>query len=205
MNVGKQSSTVVSRETSELLETHLRLLRKWSPKINLVSASSLEHAETRHTKDSVQILNHIPADTKTYVDLGTGGGFPGLVIAILMKERMPHVRTHLVESDTRKATFLRTVIRETGLQTVVHTERIETLQSLNADAVSARALAPLPPLLGLAYRHLAKDGHCLFLKGQSWQKELQDASSEWQFSHTAHTSESDANAVLLDIRDLSHA
>ncbi|SMX32336.1 16S rRNA (guanine(527)-N(7))-methyltransferase RsmG [Maliponia aquimaris] len=194
----------VSRETCARLEQHLALLRKWNPRINLVSRSTLEDASLRHLRDSAQLVTLAPAPLKHWVDLGSGGGFPGLVVAILLAERDPACRVTMIESDTRKATFLRTVLRETGIAAQVLAQRIEEAAPQNADVVSARALAPLPKLLAFAQRHLHPDGTGLFPKGESWGKELDDARMEWQFSCTPHTSTTNATAVVLEIGDLAH-
>jgi 16S rRNA (guanine527-N7)-methyltransferase len=140
----------------------------------------------------------------TWTDLGTGGGFPGLVVAILLAQIDPDTKMSMIESDTRKATFLRTVLRQTGVSATVHACRIESLTPQNADVLSARALAPLPLLLTLAHPHLSQSGKALFMKGESWEKEVEDARSQWQFTCTPHKSKTNPNAVVLEIGDLAH-
>lgn len=194
----------VSRETCDRLEQHLELLRKWNPRINLVSRSTIEDAALRHIVDSAQLLKLHPAPVTHWVDLGSGGGFPGVVVAILLAELNPACRVTLIESDTRKATFLRTVLRETSVSARVLAMRIEDAEPQEADIVSARALAPLPKLLALARRHLRPGGKGLFPKGETWGKELEDARLEWQFSCVAHTSATNTTAVVLEIGDLVH-
>jgi len=195
----------VSRETLGRLDVYESLLNKWSTKINLVSRHTLENAAHRHFRDSAQIFHFIPKDSQKLIDLGSGGGFPGLVLAILAKELQPGLQVHLVESDQRKAAFLRTVARETDVSVFVHVKRIEKLDEMEADVITARALAPLRDLLGYAKRHLKNGGVCLFPKGQSWEKECDEAAHEWQFSYVNHISEFQANAVILEVRDLAHA
>ena len=194
----------VSRETREELDHYLYLLRKWSPKINLVSPESLEDAEQRHMQDSLQILDHAPLSTGIWADLGSGAGFPGLVVAIALKRQSPDVRVHLVESDQRKATFLRTVSRETNTPVVIHPTRIETLPELAADVVSARALASLPKLLPLVYRHLQEDGVAVLPKGKDSTKELAEAKQAWDFDCVSLPSKTHRKAVILKIGALRH-
>ena len=128
-----------------------------------------------------------------------------MVVAIIAKELNPDLKVVLVESDQRKATFLRTVIRETALSATVKTERIETLMPIGADVVSARALADLSDLLGFAKRHLRPDGIALFQKGAIWQKELVQARKSWSFQSEHFTSVTAPQAVILKIERIAHA
>ena len=183
------------------LQTFVGLLEKWNPKINLVSKSTIPDLWTRHIQDSLQVFNLIQNAPDHWVDLGTGGGFPGIVAAICGSETGMH--TTLVESDHRKCAFLRTVVREVGLNAKVLSERIEETAPLNADVLSARALADLPTLLGFAQRHSIADGIALFPKGKSWNTELVNARENWNFTYVAHKSETDAEAVVLEIREIA--
>ncbi|MBP0483313.1 16S rRNA (guanine(527)-N(7))-methyltransferase RsmG [Sagittula salina] len=194
----------VSRETLDRLDQYHALLKKWNPKINLVSASTLPDAKERHFRDSVQVMSLIEGEAKTLVDMGSGGGFPGLVIAIVASDSRPDLAVTLIESDQRKASFLRTVLRETGTSASVLSKRIEQIDPINADVVTARALAPLSSLCVFAHRHLKSDGQALFLKGKSWGKEVEAARTEWRFSCTRHTSVTDDSSVILDLRDLTY-
>ena len=133
----------VSRETKARLEIYAELLRKWNPKINLVSKGTIDDLWSRHIIDSAQIYALACHPIEHWIDLGSGGGFPGLVIAIMAADRGSPGKTTLVESDARKCAFLRTVIRETGANATVMNERIEVLPSLEADILSARALGSL--------------------------------------------------------------
>ncbi len=194
----------VSRETSEALHRYVALLEKWNPRINLVARSSLKDVWTRHVQDSLQLFALSQPGSRHWVDLGSGGGFPGIVIAILAAEKNPDMKITMIESDQRKSTFLRQALRETGVSGVVLSERIEDLGPLGATTLSARALADLSQLCGYAVRHLSKDGVALFPKGATWKKELPCARAAWSFSLVEHTSQTDPNAVILQIGDLSN-
>ena len=194
----------VSRETHARLEQFAALVRKWSPVINLVSKSDLADLETRHIADSLQLSRHIPQDGGLWADIGSGGGFPGLVIAIIADERSPDLEMHLIESDQRKAAFLRTAARELALRVTVHCERVEALDPLHADVISARALAPLDTLLGYAQRHLSENGTCAFLKGQAHHSEIETARANWHFHCESHPSQTDPNARILLVSQLQH-
>lgn len=191
----------VSRETKARLEVYLELLRKWSPKINLVSSASLKDAARRHFEDSLQIASHCPIGARAWVDFGSGGGFPGAVVAIVLADK--GVSVTLVESDQRKATFLRAVSRETKVPFKVLATRIEDVDFLNADVVSARALASLTHLLGYVEQHMNPEGRALFLKGETWQNEVEDAQKKWRFFCEAHTSATRPDAAILEIGGLS--
>lgn len=195
----------VSRETLERLELYAELLRKWNPKINLVSKNTLDDLWTRHIIDSAQIFALGDPKAKSWVDLGSGGGFPGMVVAILAAELAPQMTVTLVESDQRKCAFLRTVSRETGVKTTILAKRIELIEPLGAEVLSARALADLDALLGFADHHLGARGICLFPKGLTWKKELEKARDSWRFSSEAIKSETAENAVVLRINEIEHA
>jgi len=194
----------VSRETIERLERLVALLTKWNSAINLVSRTSASATWTRHILDSAQIYDLAPATTRHWADLGSGGGFPGLVVAILAAELRPEMRLTLVESDLRKAEFLRQASRNLDLDAHVVAERIESIARLGADVVSARALAPLDALLGFAHQHLSPNGISLFSKGATYLAEVEAAKRNWQFQLMAIPSKTDAAAAILQVRDLSH-
>ncbi|WP_414707621.1 16S rRNA (guanine(527)-N(7))-methyltransferase RsmG [Rhodovulum sp.] len=190
----------VSRETSDRLDRLAALLRKWNPAINLVSRATLDVLESRHIGDSAQLFSHLPNGARRWTDLGSGGGFPGLVIAILAAEGAPDLAVDLIESDQRKAVFLRTAAQELGLDNVtVFASRIETVPSRQADVVSARALAPLSQLLDFADRHLAQGGIALFPKGARHDEELDEALASWRFDVQKIPSTTDPQAVILKI------
>ena len=201
---GAAEALDVSRETSARLERYVALLRKWNPAINLVSRATLEDAWNRHIVDSAQVFDLLPGGAAHRADLGSGGGFPGMVVAILAAEKAPDLRVTLVESDARKAAFLAAVARETGVAARIEAARIESLQPLAADVLSARALAPLPQLLGFAARHLAPGGTAIFPKGAAHEAEIAEALASWRFDLHKHPSKTDPNAVLLEIRGVSH-
>ena len=188
----------VSRETKDRLKIYAEELRKWNPRINIVAKSTLEDLETRHFADSLQIA-HLAPEVDHWVDLGSGGGFPGLVIAIHALETGSPKRVTLVESDQRKSAFLRTVIRATGASATVIAKRIEETEPLEADVLSARALAPLSALLGFAERHMTSTGSALFPKGARWKDEVAEARTEWRFECDAIRSKTDSDAVILKI------
>lgn len=192
----------VSRETFERLETYLALLQKWNPAINLVAKSTVGMAWDRHFVDLAQVFRIAPKQIEHWCDIGSGGGFPGLVCATLAKEFSPEMTFTMVESDQRKATFLRTVVRELDLNATVRSERIEMLEPMKADVISARALASLPKLLEYAKRHLAPGGHGLFLKGTSFRAELVESLENWRFNHKEYASATDAESVILLIGDI---
>lgn len=194
----------VSRETISQLEDYVALLEKWNPRINLVARSTLGQIWERHFVDSAQVFAYAPEDARHWVDLGSGGGFPGLVVAVLAKELRPELSVTLVESDTRKATFLRTVIRELKLPATVIDARIEAVEPLQADVLSARALADLTQLLGFADLHRKHRGIALFPKGATWKKEVQEAQQSWRFEYERFTSKTEAEAVILRIGEIEH-
>jgi 16S rRNA (guanine527-N7)-methyltransferase len=193
----------VSRETAERLDIFSALLEKWNPRINLVSRASLAAHRVRHFADSAQLHGLVPHPVGHWADLGSGGGFPGLVIAIIAQETGSPERVTLVESDARKSSFLATVIRETGVAATIQTARIEAIPQLEAEVVSARALADLTTLLGFAERHVTRAGHALFPKGATWQNELAAAQTAWQFTHRVVKSETESGSVILHVRGIS--
>jgi len=193
----------VSRETLQKLETFAELVRKWNPKINLVSKSSLDDLWDRHIFDSVQVFRLVEQGGN-WVDIGSGGGFPGIVIAILNQEEQ-RFRVRLVESDQRKCAFLRTAIRELGLTATVDNERIENAQNLEADILSARALSDLSQLLAYAEMHLKPSGVAIFPKGQNWQQEVEETQHLWFYQFEAITSKTNSAAAVLMIKDITRA
>ena len=193
----------VSRETLQKLEAFAELVRKWNPKINLVSKSSLDDLWDRHILDSVQVFRLVEQGGN-WVDIGSGCGFPGIVIAILNQEEQ-RFRVRLVESDQRKCAFLRTAIRELELTATVDNERIENAQNLDADVLSARALSDLSQLLIYAAMHLKPSGVAIFPKGQNWQQEVEDAQHLWSYQFEAIESKTNSAAAVLMIKDITRA
>lgn len=195
---GLPGGITVSRETRTRLERHLELLRQWQKRINLVGPATLADAWQRHTLDSAQLFALLPATTRRLVDLGSGAGFPGLVLAIL---GVPEV--HLVEADRRKAAFLREAARLTGTDNVVvHARRIEELAPFPADVVTARALAPLPRLLALAAPFLGPGGVAIFPKGREVAAELTAAAQHWTMQVEQVASATAPGARILLVREV---
>lgn len=203
MDLADVSDVNVSRETEDKLKVFLGLLKKWTPKINLIAPSSVGDAWSRHFVDSAQTFRHRSSDAGMWVDFGSGGGFPGLVCAVLAEGRCPDLKFQMIESDARKGVFLRTVIRELDLRATVLVKRIEEVEPLNADVVSARALASVTDLLPMAQIHLKPSGRALFLKGEKWEKEVAEAKKSWNFSMTPHKSKTNHMAAILEIGDIS--
>lgn len=193
----------VSRETIERLEIYDTLLRKWNPAINLVAKSTLHDARDRHFSDSLQLWSLKPTSASNWVDLGSGGGFPGMVIAILAFDLAPKMKVTLIDSDARKSAFLTAVKQETGIEAEILAGRAESLAPMEADVLSARALAPLPALLDHAKRHMAADGIAVFPKGKSYEYELTAARKYWTFDLTETPSRTDPEGVILTIRGLA--
>ena len=192
----------VSRETFLRLKEYEKLLFKWNAKINLVSRSTLDNFWNRHVLDSAQFLSSVGEKAGKWVDLGSGGGLPGLVVAILSDEIEPVNKLFLVEADVRKAVFLKTVCRELGLKVEVYNNRIEELPPMSANIVSARALAPLETLCLYAKKHLEKDGVAVFAKGENWKSELVEAQKKWIFSYEAVKSTLHEGSVVLVLRGI---
>tara|TARA_B100001173_G_scaffold2222_1_gene2033 strand:+ start:344 stop:964 length:621 start_codon:yes stop_codon:yes gene_type:complete len=192
----------VSRETFLRLKEYEKLLFKWNAKINLVSRSTLDNFWNRHVLDSAQFLSSVGEKAGKWVDLGSGGGLPGLVVAILSDEIEPVNKLFLVEADARKAVFLKTVCRELGLKVEVYNNRIEELPPISANIVSARALAPLKTLCLYAKNHLEKDGVAVFAKGENWKAELVEAQKKWIFSYEAVKSTLHEGSVVLVLRGI---
>lgn len=193
----------VSRETSDRMSTYAALLLKWNARINLVSRRSADELWERHIRDSAQLMDHCPENAKMWLDMGSGGGLPALVVAVLAAEKRPSLRFALIESDERKAAFLQTVVRQLDLPADVNVERIEDLPPIGADVISARALAPLVDLLAYAERHARDNAICLFPKGRNHEAELTDAKRKWHLECTAIRSRTDPDAVILKIGEFS--
>lgn len=194
-----ETSLNVSRETIAALDDYTALLKKWNPAINLVAKSTISQIWTRHFLDSAQIWQIVKPTSGRWVDFGAGGGFPGLVIAILAKELAPSLLVTLVESDIRKATFLRQVSLSLALATEVLSSRAEVLKNLEADYISARAMAALPKLLELVEQHGNSGVISLFPKGKSFESELTQAEKSWTFDVQKTQSLTDPDGVILKI------
>ena len=187
----------VSRETVRRLEVLIETLGRWQKAINLVGRNTLEGAWKRHIVDSAQVVRLIPTDASSLADLGSGGGFPGLVIAAMR----PDLPLTMIESDARKAAFLGEAARKMELPKLptVVVKRIEAAPPVGADVITARALAPLDQLLEWSDRHRTERATCLFHKGKGWQAEVDEAKKKWDFSPDAIASVTDRDAVILRI------
>ncbi|MDX2263349.1 MAG: 16S rRNA (guanine(527)-N(7))-methyltransferase RsmG [Hyphomicrobiales bacterium] len=192
----------VSRETLERFEQYAALLGRWGKAVNLIGPATASDIWRRHFADSAQLLALAPS-FRTWVDLGSGAGFPGLVIAILTANQEDRA-VHLVESNARKCAFLSDVARRTGVEVRVHDKRVAdaTREIGVADVVSARALAPLPDLLGHAVGFMRDGGFGLFPKGRDAQKEIEDARRDWAFQWKTSPSRTDSEAQIIKVWSL---
>jgi len=193
-----QDVTQVSDEILNNLRKYKNTLTQWQKKINLVSQKSLDGLWRRHMLDSAQLFSYLKNIEKPIIDLGSGAGFPGLVLAIMGLKDI-----HLVESDNRKCIFLQEVSAQTNAHVTIHNIKIEKMAAINAGAVIARALAPLESLLGYATPLLADDGFCVFLKGQKVEEELTLCQKNWMMQIQRNDSLSDPTGVILKIDNVS--
>ncbi len=194
----------VSRETLARLKRFVGLLTDWNTRHNLVSAKSLEDVWRRHVWDSAQLSAFIPPRARSLVDLGSGAGFPGIVLAILLRER-PDFRTVLYEATAKKCTFLRAAAERLDLNIEIRNARIEKAANEYFDVVTARACAPLERLLGYAQHFAGPNTVCLFLKGQNLEAELTEAHKSWNIKTLRHQSRSDPSGTILEVREFHHA
>ena len=194
----------VSRETLSRLKAFVGLLDDWNARHNLVSARSMEDVWRRHVWDSAQLAVYIPAEAKSLVDLGSGAGFPGIVLAELMRGRAGF-RTVLYESTAKKCAFLKAAAERLGLNVEVRNARMEAAARERFDVVSARACAPLDRLLGYAQHFAGPNTVCLFLKGQNVEAELTQARKSWKLKALRHQSRSDPTGTILEVREFAHA
>jgi len=192
-----QSRTSVSRETLRQFEIYADLLKKWQSSINLIGPESLPDLWWRHFYDSAQLAPHI-TEAGPLIDLGSGGGFPGLVLALLGRDDVT-----LVESNGKKCVFLREVARSTGVNVTIIQDRIEVVTDIpRARWVTSRALASLDNLLSYAHPLLAPEGQCLFLKGRKGRAELTEAQKNWNMRVDTAPSQTDPEGVIFTIGDL---
>lgn len=192
----------VSRETAERLEVYSALLTKWNQSINLVSPTTINDLWSRHIIDSAQLITLAGGPT-SWVDLGSGGGLPGIIVAAILAETTPKCDVTLIESDRRKCLFMATALREMGLKATIQTRRIESTSQDRYHITSARALAPLTNLLFLAEAYRASNGTCLFPKGRNAEAELTQARRDWHIEVDRIPSQTDPEAVILRIKEFS--
>jgi 16S rRNA (guanine527-N7)-methyltransferase len=192
----------VSRETAARLDRFVALLIDWQGRMNLIAASTVPTLWTRHIADSLQLIAIAPQARK-WADLGSGGGFPGVPIACALAEQ-GSAEVHLIESNKKKAAFLREAVRVTGAPAVVHAERVADFAERfrgELDAVAARALAPLPELLSIAYPLLKRSAQGLFPKGQDVEAELTQATKCWSIQASLVPSRTDPKSRVVVIRE----
>jgi len=196
----------VSRETLDALKYFEDLVVLWNPAINLISNSSVSDLWSRHIVDSAQLFLFTLPDEGLWLDVGSGGGFPGIVVSIIAKELAPSLRVVLVESDNRKCVFLRTVIRELGLSVKVINDRIENVKLDDVVYLSARALRNLNSLLFIVENNVSRETVCVFPKGRSYKKELVESQKNWKFDFNlidSNTSEDSKVIVLKGLERVS--
>ena len=195
---GFQEICRVSDDGLERLRAYVALLKKWQATTNLVSKDSLTDVWRRHVLDSAQLTPLLGAGTQTIADIGSGAGFPGMVLAIIE----PAKEIHLIESNERKCAFLREVNRATQAGAIIHNNRVEKLQGISVDLVVSRAVASLEKLLQYANPLLKKGGQCLFLKGKKWSEELTEAQKKWIINESTIQSLSDPSGMILKLKEI---
>lgn len=189
----------VSRETMARLDTFVAMLTDWQTRMNLVSPATLGDVWRRHIGDSLSLERLLPAFSQA-VDLGSGGGLPGLIIAAYR----PGCAVDLVESSQKKAAFLSAAQAEMGLAGAVHPVRIEAAGGVlgKAEVVTARALAPLDDLLAMVAPHISRETRCFFQKGRSHEQEIAAAAANWKFTMVIHESQVEADSVILEVAEI---
>ena len=192
----------VSRETLNGFYEYETLLSKWNEKINLVSKNTLVDIWERHFLDSGQIIKHVEASGKRWVDVGSGAGFPGLVVALLLRDRKIDCDLVLVEKNPKKGFFLSEVIRKLKLSVEVVNDNIDTLEPLKADILTARAFSELNKLIEIAFRHRKKEGICLFLKGENYRIELDKTLNYWFFDYDIVDSLSSSSGKIIRVKKI---
>lgn len=193
----------VSRETVDRLRAYADELARWTKRINLVAPSTLDALWDRHIVDSAQLIQHAPTELR-WLDIGSGGGLPGAVVAILLMEQ-PGASIHLIESNGKKAAFLKTVLGSLGAPATVENARIEasSVRSQRFDVVTARALADLSLLFTLSQPWLSAGARGLFHKGRDYRREVEETKDDWTFDLIEHPSVVDTEGVILDVSNLA--
>jgi len=192
--------TGVSHETLARLKAYAGMLADWNARHNLVSRSSLDDLWQRHFWDSAQLAPLIPQEARSLVDLGSGAGFPGLVLAVMLADRL---KVTLFEATAKKCAFLRAAADRMGVPVAIENARMERPPRRAFDVITARACAPLPKLLGYAHNFTGPNGVCLFLKGQNLGAELTEAHKSWKMKTRQIPSQTSASGVILEVRELS--
>lgn len=192
----------VSRETYTDLETFQSMVLEWNNKFNLISKSSAEDIWNRHILDSLQLLKFINDKAEKLYDFGSGAGFPGMVLAIAIKNIFPNLKVSLMESIRKKTTFLNEVKTKLNLDVDIYNERVENLKLPKADIITSRAMASLEKLLNYAYPFCKKETELLFLKGKTWEDEIKTALIKWKFDYEAFESITDKDGKILFIKNI---
>ena len=192
----------VSLQTLKGFYEYKTLLFKWNEKINLVSKNTLFEIWERHFLDSGQIIKHLEASGKRWVDVGSGAGFPGLVVALLLRDRKIDCNLVLVEKNPKKCFFLNEVMRKLNLRVDVVNDNIDNLEPLNADILTARAFSELNNLMEIAFRHRKKEGICLFLKGENYKIELDKTLNNWFFDYDIVGSLSSSSGKIIIVKKI---
>lgn len=193
----------VSRETLERLKVYETSLHEWQKKFNLVSNASLEDAWNRHFLDSMQLFNFIPKTARSLCDFGSGAGFPGMVLAIMAKEKTPYLKVNLIESIKKKTLYLNEVNKITEANAVIINDRIENIPPQSFDVITSRAMASLKDLLNYTKKFFGKNTVCIFPKGKSYAEEIAEAEKFWKFDCKIVPSEMSSEGVILIITNLS--
>ena len=194
----------VSRETIDLLKTYEASLNEWQNKMNLVSNKSLSDAWNRHFEDSMQLFDLLPQDIEIVYDFGSGAGFPGMVLAVMAKEKTPYLKFKLVESIGKKTLYLKHVKDVTGANVEVINNRIEKIKPEIAGAITSRAMCSLTELLKYSRPFCNNNTKMIFLKGRNYNEELQIAKKEWNFKLEILPNKESADGVILIITNLHH-
>ena len=192
----------VSRETLNGFYEYETLLSKWNKKINLVSKNTLVDIWERHFLDSGQIIKHVEVSGKRWVDVGSGAGFPGLVVALLLRDRKIDCDLVLVEKNSKKSFFLNEVIRKLNLSVEVVNDNIDNLEPLNADILTARAFSELNNLIEIAFRHRKNEGICLFMKGENYRREVDKTLNYWFFDYDIVDSLSSSSGKIIRVKKI---
>ena len=194
----------VSRETIKLLKAYESSLVEWQEKMNLVSKKSLSEAWQRHFEDSMQLFDLLPQDAEIVYDFGSGAGFPGMVLAIMAKEKTPYLKIKLVESISKKTLYLKHVKQLTSANVEIINDRIEKIKPELASAITSRAMCSLSELLKYSKPFCNSKTKLIFLKGRSYQEELNLAKKEWNFNLEVLPSKESEDGVILIITNLHH-
>ena len=189
----------VSRETKNSFIVFEELLKKWNKKINLVSSATTNDFRDRHVLDSLQLIQFAQTEKGVWLDIGSGGGFPGIPLAIYSKEKHPEFKFHFMDSNSKKCLFLEEVCRKLNIEGNVICDRVEAAPLVRCDYIVSRALAPLDDLLGYSKRHRNFMGKSLFLKGKKFKEEISHAKSRWHFSYKIHQSISHKEGKIVEI------